>query len=254
MTDGISQNGMCSFQSSRLGRPRAGARRQAFTLIELLVVISIIALLVSILLPALGSARDQASKVSCASNQRQVALSATAYTADNNEWYPVFNTHSWLPGASCYLWEVSATSRRSFESYLGTGELLYCPSVTSWRTWSTYRDIWPGTGDLFVGYYIIFGDHPDVDSPEVRFSNYSGDLNQDGSAPVKTTRGVNDASDRIILSDIYDEGPLWPTYGLDDPHNHERGSNQAYVDGHVAWKNVEEMQRRFYINIAQDWW
>lgn len=232
-------------------------KRTGFTLIELLVVISIIALLVGILLPSLGKARESAMLVSCSSNQRQVVLAATAYCDDNKEWYPVFNTHGWLPGASCYMWETSAASRRAFENYLGTGQIMYCPSVmwpnSGQFTWANYRDLWPGTGDVNVSYTIIFGDHPDVDSPEVRFLQYSGDTNADGTYPVKQRRGLNDSTSRVLISDIYDEGAYWSTVN-EDIHNHIEGSNQGFVDGHVAWKPWQEMQRRFYINVSENWW
>jgi prepilin-type N-terminal cleavage/methylation domain-containing protein/prepilin-type processing-associated H-X9-DG protein len=63
--------------------------RTAFTLIELLVVISIIALLIALLLPALGQAREQALSVTCASNQRQIGLALTLYTEEHDGLFPI---------------------------------------------------------------------------------------------------------------------------------------------------------------------
>ncbi len=71
-----------------MNRQPAGQQR-GFTLIELLVVIAVIAILIAILLPALGKARAVAKNVKCMSNVRQMGLALTLYAPDNRSWYPV---------------------------------------------------------------------------------------------------------------------------------------------------------------------
>ncbi len=66
--------------------------RRAFTLIELLVVIAIIALLVGILLPSLGSARESARMAKCASNLRSLGIAAMTHANDRRG---AFSTGPW---------------------------------------------------------------------------------------------------------------------------------------------------------------
>ena len=73
--------------NSNSAEDRTRVGRGAFTLIELLVVVSIIALLVSILLPALGKAREHAKKIKCMSNLKQIAM-AFYYYVDDKGMFP----------------------------------------------------------------------------------------------------------------------------------------------------------------------
>ncbi|HAI11424.1 MAG TPA: hypothetical protein DCM28_06940 [Phycisphaerales bacterium] len=113
--------------------------RHAFTLIELLVVISIIALLIAILLPALAKARESAIRVKCLANVRGVGQAILMASQDNKLNIP--DLGNWLgangqfgdhhPGATSQPYRINAGARNYMLQYGLTRENFYCPNNTA---------------------------------------------------------------------------------------------------------------------------
>ena len=116
-------------------------QRHGFTLIELLVVISIIALLIGILLPALSAARASGQRAACLSNVRQVGIAATAYATDAQDFYARYRTNFSSPlytgdmfgGRNGFI-AVPWARRYAMDDYLGGTAVYICPTFEPTNT------------------------------------------------------------------------------------------------------------------------
>lgn len=238
-------------------------KRKAFTLVELLVVISIIALLLAILMPSLQKAREQAKRIVCGNNLKQIGLSIDMYALDNRYNFPV----SVRDGH--WMWDVGVKITDEIMKTGGTRETFYCPSNAKMNT----DELWE-----FRGFPIDYSIPEDRRPETYRVTGYfwmiergttlSGDFLGSGNKSFLKKLIVPNPSRTELVTDatIQDSTTEAFTNILDGDNksNHmgkggkPAGGQILFVDEHVEWRNFSKMERRYesslYRTDPYGWW
>jgi prepilin-type N-terminal cleavage/methylation domain-containing protein/prepilin-type processing-associated H-X9-DG protein len=159
-------------------RARAGVvSRRGFTLIELLVVIAIIAILASMLLPALARAKEKAHRIACLNNMKQMALFMQFYTDENRDVFPAHRNQNENDNGGTAMTNWWGTTIIGYAR--NQSNLFYCPAIKGRRldngvTWnwafdphkvgyginSFFNAIWPYSGGSISVGGITFSSKP----------------------------------------------------------------------------------------------
>lgn len=257
-------DGFMNFSSpALLGRKPSVWKR--FTLIELLVVIAIIAILASMLLPALGQAREKARRTACASRLKQWSLILEIYAGEYDGWMP--SKHG---GGSDYMVRngIRVETIAALKDSGANRDILSCPNTPTGSGHGTvdfYQKYWDNeSGTLAIGYTYYGG--VGTDTRGQRNDTYGWYYHAIKGSPNRHVPTVNKRfyhyinwygqdlpvipEEDGVLMDNYWEGFTYMGHhvnggskycvnpsGLAHENTLEQcsGANVLYADGHVAW-------------------
>lgn len=225
--------------------------KKGFTLIELLVVISIIALLLSILMPALSSIKKRAYETICGSNMRQVGIAFTVYASENDSKLPTsdhsveLSTWKYDPSKGALLDEIIKDS-------LGDKlEVLFCPNFVKagvyangydLRDWYEARD---KNGEPTVWHTV---------RRQTGYINFMNTVLPKKWQVKKISERLKPMSADTVKAADHNQNFNYMICHWNSRRTKPRGGNIVYTDGHVEWRSYLEMQPRYGYSTRLFYW
>jgi len=245
-----------------------------FTLIELLVVIAIIAILMAILMPALQRAKEQARRINCSNNLKQIGLSLHMYGGENDGWLP-------LNASGYWLWDIAYSTTDYIIATGGDRHTFYCPSDPTKSPdmahfWQFTQNVQPGTPPGSVpepetgrdqhfrvtGYFWMMDTksgrpYQPEGTPKKRWVK-TLNCKQPANTELVVDATLSTGSDPKTASFAEVRGGSWGRWQILDRTNHlihgdrPTGGNILFVDGHLEWRRFSEMDVR--VRSPYHWW
>ena len=226
-------------------RTQRPARPAAFTLIELLVVVSLIVLLIAMLLPALGNARQVARTTICSSNMKQLSGAAVAYAQEYGKWFqPARDSH--IPNAT---FRENVIWYNAIDVYLGLPDLSGNYSsgnkndveIKQDPVWTTDQTILTNQNNnrtikMNGKFGLIDGSPPScVGSATSKFYSYQAPLQ-----PSETVLFVDGRAQDVRPTDTGTAGHFHAKEATVGLRHQDLSANVAFVDNHVSLERMPE--------------
>lgn len=220
--------------SGRTLKSRLDARR-GFTLVELLTVVSLIAVLIAILLPALARARSMARRVEDLSNLKQLSAICIMYAGENRGFLPVGRRNTFV--SDDYVWFNDATWLE-LQSWGASDSIGACTNIRDSDGFTTYgQPISTAPGDTYLG-WIYWGGRQNIPDDFTQPTRYIspkriGPVDTNSSQTLWTCLCFDSVGQpwNSFAPHVKDSLVIYPT-GMTPP---PEGLAVSRVDGSAAW-------------------